>query len=99
MATEKVFQEKKIVALILNSCEKANEESFEQVSLAYAWQRETNDWSSKQDFFQNIGERPFNMTSILNKFKSLIKKVYKKGCTPKLNKKKDKNNYFRAEIS
>ena len=28
MATEKVFQEKKIVALILNSCEKVNEESF-----------------------------------------------------------------------
>ena len=37
--------------------------------------------------------------STLNRFKSLINQVYQKGCTIKLNKKKDKNNYFRAEIS
>ena len=27
-----------------------------------------------------------------------MKQVYQKGCTHKLNKKKDKNNYFRAEV-
>ena len=48
---------------------------------------------------QNIAERPRNITSILNNFKSFIKQVYQKHRTQHLNKKKDQNNYFRAEIS
>ena len=49
--------------------------------------------------WQNITERPLNVTSILNNFKSFIKKVYQKHRTQNINKKKDQNNYFRAEIS
>ena len=48
---------------------------------------------------QNIAERPLNITSILNNFKSFIKQVYEKQRTQNINKKKDQNNYFRAEIS
>ena len=48
---------------------------------------------------QNIAESPLNITSILNNFKSFIKEVYKKHQTQNINKKKDQNNYFRAEIS
>ena len=48
---------------------------------------------------QNIAERPLNKTSILNNFKSFIKQVYQKQRTQNINKKKDQNNYFRAEIS
>ena len=48
---------------------------------------------------QNIGERLLNITSILNNFKSFIKQVYQKHRTQHLNKKKDQNNYSRAEIS
>ena len=48
---------------------------------------------------QNIAERPLNITSILNNFKSFIKQVYQKYRTQNINKKKDQNNYFRAEIS
>ena len=48
---------------------------------------------------QNIGESPFNITSILNNFKSFIKQVYQEHLTQNINKKKDQNNYFRAEIS
>ena len=48
---------------------------------------------------QNITERPLNITSILNNFKSFIKQVYQKQRTQNINKKKDQNNYFRAEIS
>ena len=46
-----------------------------------------------------IVERPLNKTSILNNFKSFIKQVYQKQRTQNINKKKDQNNYFRAEIS
>ena len=49
--------------------------------------------------WQNITERPLNVTSILSNFKSFIKKVYQKHRTQNINKKKDQNNYFRAEIS
>ena len=35
-------------------------------------------------------ERPFNVTSILSNFKSLIEQVYKKACTHKINKSKIK---------
>ena len=47
---------------------------------------------------QNVAERPLNVTSILCNFKSLIKQVYQKGCTHTFEKKKDQNNYFKAEI-
>ena len=48
---------------------------------------------------QNIAERPLNITSVLNNFKSFIKQVYLKERTQNINKKKNQNNYFRAEIS
>ena len=48
---------------------------------------------------QNMAERPLNITSILNNFKSFIKQVYQKHRMQYLNKKMDQNNYFRAEIS
>ena len=48
---------------------------------------------------QNIAERPLNITSILNNFKSFIKQVYQEHLTQNINTKKDQNNYFRAEIS
>ena len=48
---------------------------------------------------QNIAERPLNKTSILNDFKSFIKQAYQKQRTQNFNKKKDQNNYFRAEVS
>ena len=48
---------------------------------------------------QNIAERPLNITSILNNFKSFIKQVDQKQWTENINKKKDQNNSFRAEIS
>ena len=45
---------------------------------------------------QNIAERPLNISSILNNFKSFIKQVYQKRRTQNINEKKDQNNYFRA---
>ena len=48
---------------------------------------------------QNIAERHLNKTSILNNFKSFIKQVYQKLWTQNINKKKDQNNYFRAEVN
>ena len=48
---------------------------------------------------QNIAEKPLNITSILNNFKSFIKQVDQKKWTQNIKKKKDQNNYFRAEIS
>ena len=48
---------------------------------------------------QIISELMFKISSILNNFKSFIKKVYKKEWTQNVKKKKDQNNYFRAEIS
>ena len=48
---------------------------------------------------QNIAERLLNITSILNNFKSFIKQVYQQHRTQHLNKKKDQNNYSRAEIN
>ena len=38
-------------------------------------------------------------SSILNNFKSFIKRVYQKEWTQNIKKKKDQNNQFRAEIS
>ena len=48
---------------------------------------------------QKIAERPLNKTSVLNDFKFFIKQVYQKQQTQNFNKKKDQNNYFRAEVS
>ena len=47
---------------------------------------------------QNLAERPLNITSILNNFKSFIKEVYPGEWIQNINKKRDENNYFRAEI-
>ena len=49
--------------------------------------------------YQTKAERPLNITSILNNFKSFIKQVYQKEWRQNINKKKKQNNYFRAEIS
>ena len=46
-----------------------------------------------------IAERLLIITSILNNFKSFFKQVYQKHRTQNINKKKDQNNCFRAEIS
>ena len=48
---------------------------------------------------QIIAEVPLNISSILNNFKSFIKRVYQKEWTRNMKKKKDQNKYFRAEIS
>ena len=39
---------------------------------------------------QNISERPLNVTSILNNFKSFIKQVYQKNQTQNVKKKRIK---------
>ena len=49
--------------------------------------------------FLNKGERPTNITIVPTSFKFFIKQVYQKESTQNINKKKDQNNYFRAEIS
>ena len=72
---------------------KTSEESLPQVLSVYAWQRETND-SFKKVISQIIAEAMLNISSILNNFKSFIKKVYKKEWTQNIKKKKDQNNYF-----
>ena len=48
---------------------------------------------------KNIAERLLIITSILNNFKSFFKQVYQKHRMQNINKKKDQNNYFRAEKS
>ena len=48
---------------------------------------------------QNIAERPHNITSCLNNFKSFIKQVYQKEWRQNINKKKEQYYYFRAEIT
>ena len=48
---------------------------------------------------QIIAEGAVNISSIRNNFKSFIKIVYRKEWTQNMKKKKDRNNYFRAEIS
>ena len=49
--------------------------------------------------FPNIGEIPLNKTSVPNSLKSFSKQVDQKESTQNINKKKDQNNYFRAELS
>ena len=48
---------------------------------------------------QNKTERPLNITSNLDNFKSFIKQVYQKEWRQNVNKKKEQYNYFRAGIS
>ena len=48
---------------------------------------------------QNIAEKPVNISSIVTNFKSFMRQLYQKHWTQNNNKKKDQNNYFRAEIS
>ena len=48
---------------------------------------------------QKIAESPLNITSILENFKSFIKQLFQKEQTQNSQKKKDQNNYYRAEIS
>ena len=48
---------------------------------------------------QNIAEKPLNISSIVTNFKSFMRQLYQKHRTQNNNKKKDQNNYFRAEIS
>ena len=48
---------------------------------------------------QNIGEKPLNKTSVPNSFKSFIKQVDQKESSQNVNTKKDKNNYFKADLS
>ena len=48
---------------------------------------------------QNIAEKPVNISSIVTNFKSFMRQLYQKHRTQNNNKKKDHNNYFRAEIS
>ena len=47
---------------------------------------------------QNIAATLLNRTSIVNNFKSFKKQLYQKHRTQNIEKKKDQNNYFRAEI-
>ena len=47
----------------------------------------------------NIAERPLNITTIMNNFKSFIKEVYQIKWALNIKNKDDQNNYFRAETS
>ena len=47
---------------------------------------------------QNIAERPLNITSILNNFKSFIRQIHQKHLKQNINRKKDQNNFFKTEI-
>ena len=49
--------------------------------------------------FQKIAEKPLNITCVPTSFKFFIKQVYQNESTQNINKKKDQNNYFRADIS
>ena len=48
---------------------------------------------------QNKAEGPLNITSTLKNYKSFIKQVYERVWSQNIKKKKEQNNYFRAEIS
>ena len=48
---------------------------------------------------ENIAERPLNITSILNNFKSFIKELYPTEWKQNIDKQNDENNYFCAQIS
>ena len=46
----------------------------------------------KRGISQNIAERPLNIASILNNFKSFIEQVYQNEQTQNINKKKNEKN-------
>ena len=46
-----------------------------------------------------MAEKPLNIISIPNNFKSFIKLLYQKEWGQNINKKKNQNNYLRAVIS
>ena len=48
---------------------------------------------------QNIAETLLNITTMLNRLKSFIKKVYQKEWRRNINNKKEQNNCFRKGIS
>ena len=48
---------------------------------------------------KNVAETFLNISSILNNLKSSIKQIYQKHWPQNISKKKDQNNYFRAEIT
>ena len=48
---------------------------------------------------QNIAETLLNITTMLNCFKSFIKKIYQKEWRRNINEKKEQNNCFRKGIS
>ena len=48
---------------------------------------------------QNIAETLLNITTMRNRFKSFIKKVYQKEWRRNINKKKEQNNCFGKGIS
>ena len=56
--------------------------------------RKEKEMIDKVTIFQNIPERPLNITSILSNFKSFIKQVYQKEWAQNINKKKQQNNCF-----
>ena len=60
------------------------------MSFTSALKRETNDFFTKCAICQNVLERPHNVTSILQSFKSLIKQVYQKRCSQNLTWKRMK---------
>ena len=49
--------------------------------------------------FPNIGEISLNKISVPNSFKSFSKQVDQKESAQNIDKKKNQNNYFRAELS
>ena len=95
--TETLWQERKCFHLMQIYYAKKSEESLQEVYSADALPREISIWFIKQVLSKNIAKRTLNITSILNNFKSLIKRVYQIWCSPEFNKKKFENNYFRAE--
>ena len=99
ITTEKVLEEIKSVSPNINFLWNISLRIFPTNIIILCLKRQTNDWFIKQAIFQNVAERPFNIRSILNNFKSLIGEIYEKGYTQKFNKKKDENNYFKDDSS
>ena len=48
---------------------------------------------------QNIAKTPLNITSIVKNFQSFMRILCQKHRTQNRKKKKDQNNYFRAEVN
>ena len=50
------------------------------------------------DVLRKLWEWSLNIAIVLNKLKSLVLKIYKEGCTKKLNIENDQNIYFKAYL-